>query len=905
MCLLLSVGVAISLSLSPSASTLIDEQINEGSLTSAAQLEVIRSFLPEADGTVLSEYDNYMNTVGFENADGTKTVYMFGTDIKYQNESGSIQYYDSETINASLNTLDTNTNVGTSYITDATVYSNEASITHPDGNLCVGYDDTLGVARTYVRFNLAPIQSTVTSHNILSAYYHTRDVTPNPDGSSTPPVNSNTVADAYFVSRIWAESTITWNNKPGYYSTEKICEVNIYNKKLFSSDNITYAHDFYITSAVTAWLQGAGNYGIMIMAKDDSTWKQLASSENTTYPPYLCVTYYDDSATDLGKAVGITSSEKYVIANKNSELYLAAHSLISGDYVYQMNGSGAALQCWKPVYLGSGYYALKINDTNVCLEVPNDSTASGTGLTMATYTGATRQKWKIIRNWDGSYRIISALSSYCVSVADTSSTTETRIVQKSHTTNFSKEDDWTFMPAQKGAASLFCFSAEATGDIDTTAYMPQARNILNGAGYSSTLYTDASATTGFQKLQTSSIFLFSGHGHESLISFYDAGGNASYISASDYYYTSNSGASVYLPTSKIDTLSSSAFNNLLICLFSSCLTGSNKETTNLVGLMYQMGAHNLISHIDTTQNGPDADWVSRFVLNLSVGRNLGEAKNRADQTLYEEYTEYFGNLNERHDLGDQSLYLDYAAYGATTSSTSAQTVLPAASVETKRTFNILSATQDSQTMVINGSEQTLTHFSTLSEDSFGIAYDVYLDDYRNMYTFYQGSNTLASYEPNTALWEVGETVVPTDAALSLAENFLNDFGYDTTGFVCTHSNDYATDFRVEYRYYVNGEPTSEKLVFYIQADSTGTPYVTSFMARDYGIFSTGAQNTGIAAFSAQSEQSCATTSVSDATVHEAVNTAYWAVDSAGTLCWRSLVTTYNESGSSIEVIDRY
>ena len=40
-----------------------------------------------------------------------------------------------------------------------------------------------------------------------------------------------------------------------------------------------------------------------------------------------------------------------------------------------------------------------------------------------------------------------------------------------------------------------------------------------------------------------------------------------------------------------------------------------------------------------------------------------------------------------------------------------------------------------------------------------------------------------------------------------------------------------------YRYLLNDEETSEKIVLYMQADDKGKVYLTNFMADDYGMFS--------------------------------------------------------------------
>ena len=84
----------------------------------------------------------------------------------------------------------------------------------------------------------------------------------------------------------WSESTITWDNQPGYY----LNSYGVFYIYSFSPNNVWY--EVSITSLVQEWMNGAKpNYGVVLTGS--SGWVGVAglASRETTYKPKLYIKY--------------------------------------------------------------------------------------------------------------------------------------------------------------------------------------------------------------------------------------------------------------------------------------------------------------------------------------------------------------------------------------------------------------------------------------------------------------------------------------------------------------------------------------------------------------------------------------------------------------------------------------
>ncbi|MBQ6818837.1 MAG: RICIN domain-containing protein [Clostridia bacterium] len=464
----------------------------------------------------LSEFENTPNTIGFLRQDGAKTVYVFNQDIRYI-ENGV--YVDKTTLNQN-NTRTSSIGSSVQHIGMADSFVSSAQPTTCFGNHSVAYigtHDTYGVSHMYVKFTgLASLG--IDYNRVISAYYHVTDNT----------ITTRSEIEAYYATEDWNETTINWNNRPDYDGNEIITTLNIPNTH--GSD----ISDFYITQAVKGWLQGLPSYGILLKDKDNDNLVTFATKEDSTAANYLCITYYDEDDTSyvstntdssrLGTQ-GITSGDYYYIYNKNSGLFLTAESDSENAGIYQNNLNGTHLQKWKLTYNSNGdYYTLACGSTGYHLQVNGTTAYNLRLLKTSTTSSGINQRWKVIRNWDGSYRIASMIdTNYVISVALGSANDGAFCCLYQHTVDHSREDDWTILPVEKGPVSIYNFDLTYVNSMPYSSYI---ETFLHNMGFSNIrsytntqTFEDASALTGYQNLQTDSIMLYYGHGHEGALTF--------------------------------------------------------------------------------------------------------------------------------------------------------------------------------------------------------------------------------------------------------------------------------------------------------------------------------------------------------------------------------------------------
>ena len=212
-----------------------DQLFNFGEGTPVIENNCITISMPNKNNPLILKPTSITDSAGYSNDCLTLTMQQ-STD---GNNIVTIQadptfFTASEIVYPVTLTVSISDSIAANYITSASVYSNEASSTH--GSLTyndIGYNSTKGIARTYLKFDLSPLNN-IQYDNILSACYQTEELTQS---------SGNSVAEVYFVKSSWSESSITWNNKPDYYGNEKVCTYNIANVRPALGQPIEYTHD--------------------------------------------------------------------------------------------------------------------------------------------------------------------------------------------------------------------------------------------------------------------------------------------------------------------------------------------------------------------------------------------------------------------------------------------------------------------------------------------------------------------------------------------------------------------------------------------------------------------------------------------------------------------------------------
>lgn len=810
-----------------------------------------------------TEYGAYKNIFGCSNPNGTTTVYCFPKAVDAQTVA-SITGLPQSSVSSYIANAYATANI----ITDATVYSGDPSTNYGnESTLEIGFNEQKGIAHTYLQFDTSFLNVT-NPNDILSAYFHLYQ--------SANATVASAIIDAYLVETAWSESEITWNNKPDYYASEKIATII----NATDSELERFPNDIYITKAVMAWIQRNPNYGLLIKEKYDSVFKSFASSEGNNVPCFV-VTYATD---ELEQTPGIISNNSYYIVNRKSGKYMTAESLISGANVSQKTGNGTALQTWKLTYLNNGYYSIKVSDSTTCLEVAAGSTANNANIQVGSYTGASKQQWKVVRNWNGSYRLLPrSASTKAACVAATATADGTNVYQYTFTHNLEQNDEWSIISVNRGEASLFCFDESVT-NIDTTPNMNLVSTIIGNKGYTSQKYLNYSAETGFQKLQSSPIFIFSGHGQEGAFLFFESLNTASSIST----------VNLSVPCIRIDELDPNDLAYQKLLLIQSCLTGCDQKynNTNLAGMAYRLGSHNVSTNTCETFPGPDADWLLTFITNLSVSRSIGYAKEQADEALFD--SGIHGRIPQRHDLGDDSvLLLSYPQQQTTANANRAYTA----------NIQAVANSEGNKILLVNGNAQPLkkeiSYTTTLTKKS----YDVYTDSLGGIHTYDTATQKLQAYQPYTEDLAIGETEVAPAKAFITAKEFLGNLGYNIEGFICESSNEYAKDFRIVYRYELAGRETSEKIVMHLKADEKGNVFLTRFTADNYGLFSQDTEINNVSLLSSKEllakYKNCQTVIGENGNIDR----IFWDKDQNGNAVLKAVVTMMQGENTVTKIVD--
>jgi uncharacterized repeat protein (TIGR01451 family) len=155
----------------------------------------------------------------------------------------------------------------------------------------VGYDrsgcsDSVDgkIARSMLRFDLSSIP---TGASVVDAKLHLDFVT----SCYYSGHSQQRTVTVYRAASPWSESTVTWNNKPGYAEAYGSASVGV------TSSTLGW-YSFDVTNLVRAWMTGTySNYGVMVLGPETSGSEfvrfEITASEysGTWFDPYLEVTY--------------------------------------------------------------------------------------------------------------------------------------------------------------------------------------------------------------------------------------------------------------------------------------------------------------------------------------------------------------------------------------------------------------------------------------------------------------------------------------------------------------------------------------------------------------------------------------------------------------------------------------
>lgn len=213
--------------------------------------------------------------------------------------------------------------------------------------LRTGMDDGMGIRRTYLKFDLP---GNIAASQITQAYINIEK-----HSGATPSVR------AYRVLHSWSSSTLTWNNKPAYSTS---------NASGFATHTSNNWYKIIVTDTVKQWKNGTySNYGFVLRDSTENNvnqWNVFYSSDSVSpHKPELHIVYDSGSVQDPINVIRTNSSfadtapyRSFIKQRSNCYAYALhtycksgsdllypghfyhAHSAVEGDYdgAYQEGG---------------------------------------------------------------------------------------------------------------------------------------------------------------------------------------------------------------------------------------------------------------------------------------------------------------------------------------------------------------------------------------------------------------------------------------------------------------------------------------------------------------------------------------------------------------------------------------
>lgn len=256
---------------------------------------------------------------------------------------------------------------GNSNIKDTFVSSKNptSSNYYTEEQLRMGWNSGYNIRRTYIKFNLP---GSIPSSAISEAYISLKKY----GAGSTPSLK------AYRVTSSWNQSSVNWNNKPGYSTTNASATASAMNNNWYR---------FYVTNIVKSWYAGTyNNYGFLIKDSDESSsdsWSTFYSSDAASpNKPELRITYSGSNyyvnmyvAGNINNQSGILDALNTVNSALNSNGYygssyklesIPSNNITTSQLVDELN-SKVIFSCLAHGH--PGYIELPLGETFTMLDV--------------------------------------------------------------------------------------------------------------------------------------------------------------------------------------------------------------------------------------------------------------------------------------------------------------------------------------------------------------------------------------------------------------------------------------------------------------------------------------------------------------------------------------------------------
>lgn len=204
-----------------------------------------------------------------------------------------------------------------------------------------------------------------------------------------------------------------------------------------------------------------------------------------------------------------------------------------------------------------------------------------------------------------------------------------------NTTYYSSTQNYLLRIKNNSLGYARLFTADYADALNTITSGSGSVSHLSNMGYNANNFPNYSASSAFDALPSTRIFMFSGHASTTLLEFYSS-------NMSSYIYLSG----VSYPT--MSSLSSTALSDVRLAIFCGCKTAEN-SSGNFVDMSLSKGASCAIGWTKLIKGGGINRWIPRFFNYCSQGMNVGGAMEETDKYMRENELDYFGNMGERYD----------------------------------------------------------------------------------------------------------------------------------------------------------------------------------------------------------------------------------------------------------------
>lgn len=309
----------------------------------------------------------------------------------------------------------------------------------------------------------------------------------------------------------------------------------------------------------------------------------------------------------------------YFLQNKQNSDYAKVKdgTMTNGQNVVQYDFDGSMAERWIfTLNTTTGYFSIKSDNSssaNYYMAVSDDSSALDKPIVIRSATETTLtegMKWKVETTANGAYKIIpktGEATNYVLATSVSTDTNNKNLLQGDYIDNNSYRDEWLLIGQSD---YVLMYLGYEDGDPEMPPIVDDVSDELEAeAGMKGYGYTALTEKEMLAHLSSTTVFSCITHGLQNELVTTDGS-----VTISD-----------------INSLDSTAFDNLKFVYFGACLTGKGGSgANNLVNAVYNKGADAVLGFTISVFVDETNLWTEEFMLALANGATLSSAMNTAD-----------------------------------------------------------------------------------------------------------------------------------------------------------------------------------------------------------------------------------------------------------------------------------